>query len=181
MRASNRAALALTSAVVAAAAFSVRADPSPPPKPEAKAPVSRRPLVRERLPTPEWIPLAARRIIARDMEDHGRDMSALMWSVLLLDPEGSTEFASSLASTAFARPIARNDDTLNALLPERFFTLQDALRMRAKNLAELAGDPKTPPKALAHSFGMLMETCVSCHSVYLNVSGDDDDGDLGRR
>jgi hypothetical protein len=44
--------------------------------------------------------------------------------------------------------------------------LQDESRSRAKQVAEAAG--KGDDRALAESFGRLMQTCVECHSAFLN-------------
>ncbi|MBZ4415367.1 cytochrome c [Myxococcus sp. RHSTA-1-4] len=63
-----------------------------------------------------------------------------------------------------ARPVPGGEDELNALLPERFFALQDEARNRAQAVQEAA--QKRDDAALAESFGRLTETCVSCHSVY---------------
>jgi ribosomal protein S18 acetylase RimI-like enzyme len=48
-------------------------------------------------------------------------------------------------------------------LPERFFVLQDESRNHAQAVATAAG--KKDDKALAESYGRLVETCVACQSA----------------
>lgn len=75
--------------------------------------------------------------------------------------------ASDLAAEPrLVRPMAESRDELNSSLPERFFVLQDALRLRAKDLADAAN--RKDDVQLAKSFGQLVEICVSCHSSYLS-------------
>ena len=119
------------------------------------------------LPTPDYIPETARALLRKKMERHGQDARELMFAVTLLQYDVAKAAAQRISSEPrLVRPIAGGEDDLNALLPERFFVLQDESRNRAQAVATAA--EKKDDKALADSYGRLVETCVSCHSSYLN-------------
>jgi hypothetical protein len=119
------------------------------------------------LPTPDYIPEAARPLLRKKMERHGQDARELMFGVTLLQYDVAKAAAQRISSEPrLVRPMAGGEDDLNALLPERFFVLQDESRTRAQAVATAA--EKKDDKALADSYGRLMETCVACHSAYLN-------------
>jgi hypothetical protein len=119
------------------------------------------------LPTPGYIPEMARSILRKKMERHGQDARELVFGVLLLQYDVAKAAAQRISSEPrLVRPIAGGEDDLNALLPERFFVLQDESRSRAQAVATAA--EKKDDKALAQSYGRLVETCVACHSAYLN-------------
>lgn len=101
------------------------------------------------------------------MERHGKDMSHLMTGVVLLKREVVEPLAQSLAGEPrITRPLPDSRDDLNAALPERFFVLQDELRERARSLAEAARTKDD--KQLGEAFGRLTQTCIACHSAFLN-------------
>ena len=119
------------------------------------------------LPPPEHLPSAARSVLKQRMERHGRDMGDLMWAVLLLDYDTTQKLARQVSTEPLlARPLSGDASELNALLPERFFTLQDELKTHAAALARVA--PRHDPEAMAEAYGRLARTCVACHQVYLN-------------
>lgn len=119
------------------------------------------------LPTPDYIPETARALLRKKMERHGQDARDLMLAVTLLQYDAAKAAAQRISSEPrLVRPIAGGEDDLNALLPERFFVLQDEARSRAQAVATAA--EKKDDKALADTYGRLVETCVSCHSAYLN-------------
>ncbi|NMO19798.1 cytochrome c [Pyxidicoccus fallax] len=119
------------------------------------------------LPVPPYMPEGARAALRQKMERHGQAMTDLMLGVMLLQYEVAGDAAGRIVNEPrLGRPIPGGDDELNSLLPERFFTLQDELRSRAQ--AVEAAAKKRDDAALAESFGQLTQTCVSCHSVYLN-------------
>ncbi len=119
------------------------------------------------LAAPEYIPETARALLRKKMERHGQDARDLMFGVTLLQYDVAEAAAHRIASEPrFVRPIAGGEDDLNALLPERFFVLQDESRNRAQAVAMAA--EKKDDKALAESYGRLVETCVACHSAYLH-------------
>lgn len=119
------------------------------------------------LPKPDYIPEAARALLRKKMERHGDDARDLMFAVTLLQYDAAKAAAQRISTEPrLVRPIAGGEDDLNALLPERFFVLQDEARSRAQAVATAA--EKKDDKALADSYGRLVETCVSCHASYLN-------------
>jgi hypothetical protein len=118
------------------------------------------------LPTPDYLPPLAREILHKRMQRHGRDQSRLVTAVTLLQRDVVKSIATDIAEEPrLVRPLAEGRDDLNAALPERFFVLQDALRLRAKDLAAAAA--QKDDVALAKSFGSLVEVCVTCHATYL--------------
>jgi hypothetical protein len=118
------------------------------------------------LPTPDYLPETARALLRKKMERHGQDARDLMFGVTLLQYDMARTAAQRIsAEPRLVRPIAGGEDDLNALLPERFFVLQDEARLRAQAVATAA--EKRDDKALGESYGRLMETCVACHSAYL--------------
>lgn len=133
----------------------------PQPAPQQKQPPARS------LPQPDYLPEEARLVLQQKMERHGQDMVELMLSVTLLQYDVARETAHRIASEPrLVRPIAGGEGDVNALLPERFFVLQDEARLRAQ--AVRAAAAQKDDKALAEAYGRLTETCVSCHSAYLN-------------
>ena len=119
------------------------------------------------LPAPEYLPEQARGLLRKKMERHGQDARDLMFGVTLLQYDMARAAAQRIsAEPRLVRPIVGGDEDLNALLPERFFVLQDEARLRAQAIATAA--EKRDNKALAESYGRLMETCVACHAAYLH-------------
>jgi hypothetical protein len=120
------------------------------------------------LPAPDYLPEIARDLLRRKMERHGKDAKDLLFSVTLLQYDMARTAAQSIsAEPRLVRPTEGSSDAeLNSLLPPRFFDLQDEARKHAQALAIAA--EKRDHKALAQSYGKLMETCVSCHAAYLH-------------
>jgi|CXWL01.1.fsa_nt_gi hypothetical protein len=122
---------------------------------------------RPRLAEPTYLPTLARAMLRKRMERHGHDMPRLMLSVVLLQRDVAKELSQTIASEPrFVRPRPGDGADLNHALPERFFVLQEELRQRAKAVSEAAG--KADDKALGEAFGQMTQTCVACHSAYLN-------------
>jgi len=119
------------------------------------------------LPPPDYLSPSARALLHARMQRHGVDQNQLVQAVTLLQRDAVKTVATQIAEEPrVVRPLAEGRDELNATLPERFFVLQDALRLRAKELAVAA--EKKDDAALARTFGQLVETCVACHSSYLS-------------
>lgn len=119
------------------------------------------------LPAPDYLPAEARATLRKKMTRHGQAMTDLMLGVMLLQYDAASAAASRIVNEPrIARPVPgeEGESELNALLPERFFVLQDEARNRAQAVQEAAR--KRDDAALAESFGRLTETCVSCHSAY---------------
>lgn len=118
------------------------------------------------LGAPGYLSPLARQLLKQRMKRHGRDMLALVQSVLFLDHPTTQRLAEEIANEPrLTRPIAGGEDDLNAALPERFFVVQDELRSRAKALSDASR--ASDDVALAARLGELTQSCVSCHSTYL--------------
>lgn len=115
---------------------------------------------------PDYLSELARATLQRRMARHGRDLSVLVQAVVLLRRPIVAELAANIANEPrIGRPLPDGDEELNAVLPERFFVLQDELRDRAKSVAEAAR--RRDDAKLATAFGLLAQSCVACHSAYL--------------
>jgi hypothetical protein len=151
--------------VVAAVVLAQTAQAQEKPKGPAKPPAEKK--GDDGLAKPDYLSELARQMLRRRMERHGRDMTTLMTGVVLLKREVVQSLASNLAGEPrITRPLPDSRDDLNSALPERFFVLQDELRDRARQLADTARSGKD--KELGESFARLTQTCVACHSTYLN-------------
>jgi hypothetical protein len=118
------------------------------------------------LPAPDYLPESARALLRKKMARHGQDARDLMFGVTLLRYDVARAAAQRIASEPrLERPAAGSEDEPAAFLPERFFVLQDEARRRAQAVAAAA--EKKDDQALAESYGLLLQTCVSCHSAYL--------------
>ena len=119
------------------------------------------------LPAPEWLPLEAREMLSAGMQRHGEEMMLLLVSVMMLQHEDTELLAHQVASAPrLGRPAPGESGTLGSLLPARFFELQDELQARARAMADAARTKDD--SRIVRAYGQLAETCVSCHSVYLN-------------
>jgi hypothetical protein len=125
-----------------------------------------KPAARKALEAPAYLSPLARQLLKQRMRRHGGEMLALVQSVLFLDHETTQRLAAELAAEPrLTRPIAGGADDVNAALPERFFVLQDELRSRALELMAATQQPGTPD--LARRLGEVTQTCVACHTTYL--------------
>ncbi|MBL8921545.1 MAG: cytochrome c [Myxococcaceae bacterium] len=152
--------------VLVALSFVVLADEKKPPK---KAPP---PKDEVGLARPDYLSDLARQILRRRMDRHGRDLHQLTTSVVLLRRDVARVLAEGIATEPrIVRPLPDSRDELNTALPERFFVLQDELRDRAKSLAEAA--KKGTDRDLGEAFSRMMQTCVACHSAFLNPKAEE--------
>lgn len=112
------------------------------------------------------LPREARDILRSRMERHAVAMDQLMWASVVLDYDSIRSAAEDIAkSPPIARPGSGPQNPLNALLPERYFQLQDELYTQTDNLMRAA--TAHDDMAIADAFSELSGTCMSCHSVYL--------------
>lgn len=126
-----------------------------------------------RLKEPDYLPPLARQLLRTRMERHGDDMLQLVMAVTLLQKERAKQLANDIANEPrLTRPVAGGEGDLNAALPNQVFVLQDELRSRAKDVAAAAGKPGLSNQALAKALGRMTETCVACHSTFLNPEDD---------
>jgi cytochrome c556 len=111
----------------------------------------------------------ARSVLKKQMGRHGKDLESLLAAVVALDHDLTAAVADRIAGEPrIARP-GSELGTANALFPERFFQLQDALHDEASRLA--ASARARDDEALGGSFGRVAATCVACHSVYVRLPG----------
>jgi hypothetical protein len=120
------------------------------------------------LPAPEWLPDEAKEMLSSRMQRHGEEMMLLLVSVMMLQ-HGDTEILAEqvAAEPRLGRPAAGETGTVSAMLPVRFFDLQDELQVRAHAMAEVART--SDAVRIVRAYSQLAETCVTCHSVYLNA------------
>jgi hypothetical protein len=127
------------------------------------------------LQAPASFPASARKMLDQRMNEHADQLEWLLSAALMLNYDLAETAATNLANDPkLAGPSAGDLDTLNALLPKKFFMLQAQLAERARDVAAAA---KTHDNGkLGRALGRLTETCVACHSVYLygaeGVGGD---------
>ncbi len=118
------------------------------------------------LPEPNWLPTEAREMLSARMDRHGEVMMMLLVSVMTLQHSDTELLAEQVAAEPrIGRPATGEKGTIGALLPPRFFTLQDELVDRAHAVANAARADDN--SRIVRAYGQLAETCVSCHSVYL--------------
>lgn len=123
---------------------------------------------------PGYLSPTAREFLHTRMRHHGEDMQQLLLAVTLLDRERTQRIAERISTEPrLARPSAQSPDELNVELPARFFELQDELLSRTATLARAAAQPSGD---LAVPFGRVVETCVSCHTLYLDPLHRDPEG-----
>ena len=94
-------------------------------------------------------------------------MVRLVRAVTLLQRDPAKRFATEIANEPrLMRPLPGDEASFNTGLPERLFVLQDELRSRAQTLVTLSGSGTDAE--MASNLGLLMQTCVSCHSQFLS-------------
>lgn len=156
---------ALLAALVAVASSAAIAEDSRAPEAPARTVPSSRPP--PHLEAPEGLPLAARDALAARMANHASDLEWLLAAALTLNHDLAAQAATEIANTPrFGRPLPGDTQSLNAMLPKRFFELQDQLAQRARAVAAAARSRND--QLLARAMGHMTETCVECHSVYLH-------------
>jgi hypothetical protein len=127
-----------------------------------------KPVARNELRPPGSIPPQALSVLRSKMARHDEQMNNLLARVLMLDDDGIARAAGAIFDEPeLSRPALGHE--LNALLPERFFALQDELRQHARRLVAASSRHDRP--AVAEEFGALSKSCISCHEVYLYETG----------
>jgi hypothetical protein len=122
------------------------------------------------LETPRYLPDLARALLHERMRGHADRLQRLTAAVVLLRYDEARVVASEVSAGPWlTRPTAAAPDALNSLLPPRFFDLQEALRQSADAVRVAAAERDNA--ALAKGLARVTETCVSCHSAYLQPGG----------
>ncbi len=115
----------------------------------------------------ETLPETARGVLRPRMARHGEDIAALYHAVGQNDLDAARGAARRIADEPrLARPLDPAD--LNALIPELYFDLQEALRKDAERLAHARSTSQA-----ADAFESLTTRCRGCHAVFFDVPGDD--------
>ncbi len=123
------------------------------------------PSVEETAERLEPVPLEVQQIVRERMRRHGDELQDLLRAVVLVDHDQVAALAAKIAEEpVLAPPRPGAEDTLNALLPPRFFALDDARRDEATELAAAAR--ARDETRLGRGFGRLASTCVECHAAF---------------
>ncbi|MBL4635307.1 MAG: cytochrome c [Kofleriaceae bacterium] len=128
-------------------------------------------LVRVKLTRAKPLPMEVTSALKSSMLDHGDDMENLLWSTLMLDYESTSAMVDKKALAPMLSEVnTGGEGTVNRLLPSKFFSLQAELRESLGRLKS-AADSKNDTE-LAAEYGKVAESCIRCHSVYLNLPGE---------
>jgi len=112
-------------------------------------------------------------MLSARMDRHGEEMMLLLVSVMTLHHADTELLAEQVAAEPrLGRPSPGEKGTISALLPPRFFGLQEQLVERAHAVAAAARAQDNT--RIVRAYGQLAETCVSCHAVYLTPDRDFD-------
>jgi|GEM_PF-1941731 len=123
------------------------------------------PVVPERTQVKQLSP-EARAVLRPRMQRHGAVMDVLIRSVVMLDRARTADAVDAVIGEArLARPLPGDTEMINAAIPPLFFDLQDHLQQRAQALRTASA--KGDDVEVAVALGQVMQTCVACHSAYL--------------
>jgi hypothetical protein len=118
------------------------------------------------LPEAGQLSPTVRNLLAERMRRHGQSMSELAVDVVVLDWDRVAALSGEIRQDAsLARPIGNDATELNAQLPDRFFVLQDQLKLTAAALQQAAQTRNA--EAMAQAWGNMSSACVRCHATYL--------------
>jgi hypothetical protein len=118
------------------------------------------------LPESGRLSTTVRGILADRMRRHGQSLSELAVDVVVLDWKRVAALSSEIRQDAsLARPVGQDATELNAQLPDRFFVLQDQLKLSAAELEKAAAAKNVD--AMARAWGDMSSACVRCHATYL--------------
>lgn len=113
----------------------------------------------------EHVTVATRKFLKSQMKNHGQDMRELVIAVAMLRYDHAAQFAQRIANQPRLDRAAVTGTPDGVDLTPLFFTLQDALKKNATELAESA--EKKDQKALTASMGRTLDNCMSCHALFL--------------
>ena len=151
--------------------------PAQPPTTPTLAP-AQRPMVgaeeaqsaRPKLVRAEPLPKVACLALRKRMLSHGDNTENLLWAALMLDFESTDGIAAMISKGPnLARPQPDDLQSINAMLPPEFFTLQEQLDTAIDGLRAAA--KAKDGAAVAAQYGKAVETCISCHSLFLQFPG----------
>lgn len=119
----------------------------------------------KKLRRPQGVSPAVIKVLDKKMDGHGLAMMWLSMSVVLLEHD-EVEKAALLIVNEPRLPRPAPNDPMSAL-PPVYFALQDELVQRAQLLAT-AGKNKNDAE-IGSAYSQMIQTCVACHSTYLNA------------
>ncbi len=106
----------------------------------------------------------ARTYLDRRMRDHGETATDLLFSVVLLDYDGSARIATRIASDTEQTPAyVEGEALLRREFPETFFDLEATLKADALRLVTAAA--QSDAEAMAREYSTMVNSCVECHSL----------------
>ena len=106
-----------------------------------------------------------RKFLRSRMKSHSQDMRELVNSATLLRYEATQSTAMHIANEARLDRSAAVGNPDGVDLTPAFFSLQDALKKNATELAEAAA--KREPKQVSADLARTLDTCISCHALFL--------------
>lgn len=140
---------------------------APPPEPPARAAITMEsiaPLRSHHLEPAGDISDEARTRLSERMQDHGTTATDLLFSVVLLDYDGTSRIARRIADGPEQTPdFAETDALLRSEFPETFFDLEATLREDALRLVTAA--EANDADLVAKEYSTMVNSCVECHSL----------------
>jgi ribosome-associated translation inhibitor RaiA/cytochrome c556 len=109
---------------------------------------------------PKQVSTRTREYLKTKMKNHGADARQLALEVALLQWDAAKKHANEIAAQPRLEKTAAVPE-----LTDGFFVLQEQLRTRAGELSAAAD--RKDPKGTAAAYGAMLDTCATCHAVYL--------------
>lgn len=113
----------------------------------------------------EHVTARTRTLLRAKMKSHGADMRDLTLAVALLKYDAARQSAQRIANQPRVDKSAAGSNPDGIDLTPAFFLLQDTLKKNATELAESA--EKKDQHALSASMARTLDTCMSCHALFL--------------
>ncbi len=140
---------------------------TPPPEPPVRAAVTMEsiaPLRSHHLEPASDVSDEARTYLDKRMRDHGATATDLLFSVVLLDYDGTARIASRVAEgPQQTAEFSEGEALLRVEFPETFFDLEATLRADALRL--VAAATERDPELIAKNYSTMLNSCVECHSL----------------
>jgi hypothetical protein len=113
----------------------------------------------------EHVTARTRALLRGKMKSHGGDMRDLTVAVALLRYDAAKQIAQRIANQPRVDRSAEGSKPDGVDLTPAFFAFQDALKKNATELAETAD--RKDHRALSASMAKTIDTCMSCHALFL--------------
>ena len=109
-------------------------------------------------------------VLAGAMDRHGSNMTDLVWAATTLDYGSVAQIAYWLSlDVGVPKPLPGSSTPF----PPLFFELQEQMHVTAEDLS-LAAREEDPSRVAEH-YGALVQSCIQCHALYLDLPGQDVD------